>query len=525
MNFTYSGFTFTYLDTANNKGLWYDQAEAKLAVAGFGTQCRPADVSLVPNVDLTVELIIGNDSSGQRIIDRHQDSYRVWYSIDTLGITGNYITVPGNNDQDVTVQIIVRMDGNVVATSSVVIPPPLNLSVTSISPTPATGKVCTVTLNKSVPNNSWHLNQMYANAYHNDPAWRAVCDAYKTDMATEVTANDYGFSQFTFYIPYYTGSDYARTDDDGKVSWKFFVVCSTDYFQTNTIINVEYHYYFTMLYVDQSDPLASPTVVLNAIAENPSGMLATYGKYVGGNIGKLTFSLASVSCKFGSSFRKRTMSLYYSDGTFVKSWEYSNTNSFTLTLSNTVDKAWYMVVSITDSAGRVGSATTATFQAYGYEPPSIISLNASRCNQDGTPNDSGAYCKITYQFKVNALGNHNSKDVTLNAPDSSHEYTNLDYDHGSAYQYICAANTETSYQIDLIVEDDFNTITQTMNLSTAGVIMDFLYNGKGIGLGKVAETTDMVEVNPQWTFKAQTIQIRGQDLATILQSLGYTFPT
>ena len=55
--------------------------------------------------------------------------------------------------------------------------------------------------------------------------------------------------------------------------------------------------------------------------------------------------------------------------------------------------------------------------------------------------------------------------------------------------------------------------------------MDFLYDGKGIGLGKVAEYTDMVEVNPEWTFKAEKITFKGVDLESILTSLGYVFPT
>ena len=175
-----------------------------------------------------------------------------------------------------------------------------------------------------------------------------------------------------------------------------------------------------------------------------------------------------------------------------------------------------------------GASTTArypTFQVYGYSNPEIISLNASRCNQDGTPNDSGAYCKISYQFRVTALDNQNQKKVTLVAPDGSHVYTNLDYNHGSAYQYISAADIEHSYLISLDVEDDFMSVSRQMNISTAGVIMDFLYDGKGIGLGKVSETSEMVEVNPQWTFKADKMTFKGQDLETILTSLGYVFPT
>ena len=65
----------------------------------------------------------------------------------------------------------------------------------------------------------------------------------------------------------------------------------------------------------------------------------------------------------------------------------------------------------------------------------------------------------------------------------------------------------------------------TRNLSTAGVIMDFLRDGKGIGLGKVAETSEMVEVNPQWVFKANNITFKGVNLQTILESLGYVFPS
>ena len=160
-----------------------------------------------------------------------------------------------------------------------------------------------------------------------------------------------------------------------------------------------------------------------------------------------------------------------------------------------------MVVSITDNAGRVGSATTATFQAYGYEAPAIQVFSASRCNQDGTANDSGAYCKISFQFTITPLGNVNSKSITLVAPDGSHTWTNVDYNHGSAYQYISAADPDHSYTITFTVTDDFKTITRSMNLSTAGVIMDFLAGGDGIGLGKVAELSDTVDINPNWTLR------------------------
>ena len=455
-------------------------------------------------VALTAELKIGNNSTGQLSLVRLDDT--TFELTDTT--VPNSVAVPTSND-DISVQIIIRANGTVKTTNTFTVPPPLYLYVTSISPSPATGKVCTVILNRSIPSDFkwWLADRPIIATYHDDPVYRQSNYIYGPDMATQLFDVSSGFDSFTFYVPY--DSSKTRSDNQAKIRIMFDVGSgSTKYTHFNpTLIRYIFEHTFTMSYVNQTDATANPTVVLNAIAENPSGMLSTYGKYIGGAIGKLTFSLSSVICKFGSSFSSRTVYLYNSDGTLNKQWTYSNTNSFTLSLTNTVDRAWYIVIAITDSAGRVGSATTAVFQVYGYNDPSIISLNASRCNQDGTPNDSGSYCKITYQFKVNALGNQNSKKVTLVAPDGSHVYTNLDYDHGSAYQYISAADPEYSYPITVTVEDDFKTSSRSMNISTAGVIMDFLAGGNGIGLGKVAELADTVDINPNWTLRINNIDL------------------
>ena len=473
------------------------------------------------SVSITAELKIGNSTTGQKTLTRVSNTN---FELKVASIP-NSVAVPASTSE-ISCQIIIRVNGTVKTTSTFTIPPPLVLSVSSISPSPATGKVCTATLNKTLPSSWFIADKVTVAAYHDSTVYRLSVYAYHTDMSTVVSYGDSGLNQVTFYVPY----DSSKTKTDNEARIRFLVRASPDdtYFQpiTSNFLTIDLKHTFTMSYVNQTDSAANPTVTLNPIAESPSGMLSKYGKYVGGGIGKLTFSLASIACKFGAGFASRTVYLYNSDGTLNKSWTYSNTNSFTLTLTNKTDGAWYIVISITDTAGRTGSATTAVFQVYGYEAPTILGLTASRCNQDGTANDSGAYCKISWWYKIYALGDHNSKKNTLIAPDGTHVYTNIDYDRSvNGYMITVAADTETSYQISLTVEDDFDSVTQTMNLSTAGVIMDFLYNGKGIGLGKVAETSNMVEVNPQWTFKAQTIMIRGQDLATILQSLGYTFPT
>lgn len=517
-NFTHNNITFT---RSSGQSVIYEHATANPTL---GIDRLSIKASSDPgNITITAELKIGNSTTGQKTLLR-EDSTTFTMKSSTVP---NSVAVPMSNS-DITCQIIIRVNGTVKTTSDFPIPAPSYTTISSISPSPATGKVCTATFSRTVPS-PWIMHDYITAAdYHDGTVYRDAVYCYKTDMTTVIKSGMSPVSQFTFYLLY--NSSKTKTDDQGRITYGFICALSSaypDYYDSgSSLSNIRVPHTFTMSYVNQTDPTANPTVTLNAIAENPTGMLAKYGKYVGGGIGKLTFSLASIACKFGAGFASRTVSLYNSNGTLSKSWTYSNTNSFTLTLTNKTDGAWYIVISITDTAGRTGSATTAVFQAYGYEAPTILGLTASRCNQDGTANDSGAYCKISWWYKIYALGDHNSKKNTLIAPDGTHVYTNIDYDRSvNGYMITVAADTETSYQISLTVEDDFDSVTQTMNLSTAGVIMDFLYNGKGIGLGKVAETSNMVEVNPQWTFKAQTIMIRGQDLATILQSLGYTFPT
>jgi hypothetical protein len=265
-------------------------------------------------------------------------------------------------------------------------------------------------------------------------------------------------------------------------------------------------------------------ITLHAVTCTPSNILTKYGKYVGGGITQLAFGW-NYQARYGSSFQSVQYQLYNSGGTLINTWTYNTVSALYLTITNSTDASYYVRVTITTNNGASNSANYATFDVYGYSSPYIRKLEVRRCNQDGTANDSGAYCRISWSFKVTPLGNINAKTVVLTAPDGTHTFTDEAYDNENGYFYISVADIEHSYAVSLSVTDDFQTVSKTVNISTAGVIMDFFHDGKGIGLGKVAETTEMVEVNPQWTFKADKMTFKGQDLETILTSLGYVFPT
>ena len=328
-------------------------------------------------------------------------------------------------------------------------------------------------------------------------------------------------SSFTYYVPYY--SNWTHDYNDGILRIVYTIDTSTSFTNASEQIYLDYTN-ITWSYINQSDSNAGPIITLHAVTCTPSNILTKYGKYVGGGITQLAFGW-DYQCKYGSSFQSVQYQLYSSGGTLINTWTYNSVTALSLSLTNTSDASYYVRVTITASNGASNAVNYSTFDVYGYSYPYIRKLEVRRCNQDGTANDSGAYCITSWSFKVIPLGNINAKTVVLTAPDGSHTFTNEDYDNENGYYYISVADIEHSYAVSLSVTDDFQSVSKTVNLSTAGVIMDFLYDGKGIGLGKVAETTEMVEVNPQWTFKADKMTFKGQDLETILTSLGYVFPT
>jgi len=449
-----------------------------------------------------------------------------------------------------TLRLIIRINGTIAKTFNF---PMISLPGKSSSngytlgfsspSSPQTGKVGTVSVQRHSTSTSFAKvyavsSEVYAYKQSNN-TFEYKTIGYVNNGLTPVNDN-YLYNNYltsfscNYYVPYNSGI--TRSNNDSRFAIYLFPDISQlqAYYKTEQssvwhsanrsdfcIVDSS----IQMSYLNQTDSNAAPTIGSVSISESPAGISTTYGKYIGGGISTLTFAYSNVVYRYGSSFNEVIYKLYNSSSQLVNTWSSLTEATLAYTLENTDDTVYYLDVEIKSTILTTGTYRYSNIQSYGYSPPYVVSFNASRCDQDGTPNDTGAYCNITYQFKVIPLGDHNSKTVTLIAPDGSHVYTNLDYDHGSPYSYISEADIESSYNLTITIEDDFMTVSASRSLSTAGVIMDFLYNGKGIGLGKVSEYSEMVEVNPEWTFKCETMTFKGIDLQSILESLGYVFPS
>ena len=210
-----------------------------------------------------------------------------------------------------------------------------------------------------------------------------------------------------------------------------------------------------------------------------TGILARYGKYID-SLSKLNLS-AGGSSSFGY-------------GTTV-----SNTvrlNGVISTSSKTGysppegEGSWSVVC--TDNHG-VQKSLERTWDTYHYETPQLTDTSIHRCRQDGTHDDNGAYAHIEWGTKVSPLGNQNSKALTIVQPEGTSQITPATYE--AIGSIIVEADTDQSYNIVYTLVDDFRSVSKTVRLSTAYVLIDVYHTGRGIAFGKVSERDEKLEIS------------------------------
>lgn len=177
-------------------------------------------------------------------------------------------------------------------------------------------------------------------------------------------------------------------------------------------------------------------------------------------------------------------------------------SSGTLTVSATV----------TDKRGRTGSASK-SLTVLNYNAPSISKLTVARCDSDGTANEQGAYVKVTFSATVTALNNKNTATYTLKykkSADTSYTTVSLS-DIANSYSVtnktkIFAADTGSSYDVEVTVKDNHSTTTRITSASTAFTLMHFGADGTSVAVGKVSEKSNTMEVGLNAEFYGSTMQ-------------------
>jgi hypothetical protein len=196
-----------------------------------------------------------------------------------------------------------------------------------------------------------------------------------------------------------------------------------------------------------------------------------------------------------------------------------------------------IAATVKDKRGRSGSATVSK-TVLNYNDPVITKLSVRRCNADGTANEQGNYVKATFTGTVTALNNKNKATYTLKYKKSTTTtYTEVAL---SAYAnnysvtdgtHIFPADSGSSYDVMVQVQDNFKTSRKTTSASTGFTLMHFGADGKSMAFGKLAEREGFLEIAFKlWSSFGDVLAspmplTEGQDLNNLLTAGYYIIGT
>ena len=156
----------------------------------------------------------------------------------------------------------------------------------------------------------------------------------------------------------------------------------------------------------------------------------------------------------------------------------------------------------------LGTIAITNLSVVKYAAPSILSIERTRCNSNGTVNLNGGYIKVSFSAEATPLryGNvdtasaQNNVTYTLKYRPASGYFTNVTLD---AYtdvffvtnvEYIFAADINTQYEIQLVVQDRHNSTSRTIGATSGFTLMHFGNDGTSMAIGKLCEQEKLFDV-------------------------------
>lgn len=220
---------------------------------------------------------------------------------------------------------------------------------------------------------------------------------------------------------------------------------------------------------------------------------SSWGIYVQ-NKSAVTLTISNAAGAYGSTIKA------YS----ITGGSYSGSSS-TLTTGVLVSSGTYTFTGkVTDSRGRTATKTV-SISVVEYSPPIITGHVSYRSNSSGTAADAGTYIRglVTYTYASCSSKNTVTR-ATYYKRSTATTWTNASKSFSSGTGFTFGGgniSAEYTYDVKYTLTDAFTTVSVTETISTAAVLMDFLRGGKGIAIGKVAETENCLEVSQDWTTK------------------------
>ena len=221
---------------------------------------------------------------------------------------------------------------------------------------------------------------------------------------------------------------------------------------------------------------------------------------------RINLSLANVAGARGSTIRSVMFSGWSSSANGSASGNAYVGTSGLLTVSGN----YAIQAVVTDSRGRTCTVLAPSqITVTPYAPPSISSVVAQRCDENGRTSDVGTYVNVTVWYTYAMVNNLNSTAnvIRYRIAGESSDRTVAD----PAFTYGAPSkigdglfSADASHSVTVYITDAIgNQATATVAVPTAAYVLHFLDGGKSVGIGMAAKALDQgeagaVSINSGW---------------------------
>lgn len=154
---------------------------------------------------------------------------------------------------------------------------------------------------------------------------------------------------------------------------------------------------------------------------------------------------------------------------------------------------------VIDKRGKSGISAT-NLLVLPYSKPMVTKLTGTRCDDQGNYNILGSWINVDLKTQISTLDDKNKLSYWLLYKKSNDtDWETLDiFTPSSIYDktasYLFEADTDSSYDIRILLSDELTTTEVSTQAPTAFSIIHINANGNGLGIGKKSEYDNILDI-------------------------------
>lgn len=234
---------------------------------------------------------------------------------------------------------------------------------------------------------------------------------------------------------------------------------------------------------------ASVVPTLSVAVSDPTNVKTNYGGYFVQLRSKIAVTITGTGIQ-GSTIKAYSIKVGRTQGTGTIYT--ANAKTGTTDFLQFAGSAW-VTCTVTDSRGRTATKSI-EYTVKPYSVPTISSISATRCTQNGAANRTGEYGKVTFTAAITALSNKNTAAYKVQYREYGAEtWTTAATPAAGNYNpkdisTIFPADTNKRYTVRVVATDAFSTSNSSMRDIPASFVLQHLAKSKSsVGIGRLCD--------------------------------------